>query len=1067
MKAGKRLFDLPVSKNPSQNFNLTCEFHKNPVNHQSHVNLTSSNTSDSINKSISNPICNDSYLYDTTKNSLLTMKSDQIMNQYPSITNYSENSFISESNNLFNTIGYSTSQISTNHGLLSSRITDNEIISSCKLQNKTLPYLETVPHFIYINNPNNNQITEMKTFSSTKNMPTNQSINDNKVLNRNCEDILENHHYICSPLINSPSSLCECKHENDFHISNILMNNPQNHYYPIPEIHNHSNIQTMNDMLLHENRMKKCNSITPCIMNYESGENLTKSRINISKYFKWCHRLTMTLICLLIFICLCYRIINYFNRHEMMKSLFVYNKLYITKKSINEDNDKEINQLLLPIPNEEQIVSNWFTITLCNLNPMRGSALFTEENGSIIYDNIIRNRQNEIDFHGKITLDSNNTGYITKGLLKRTGHKLNEMLKFCHTGNEQCTFRNFTSILTMYGQCYRMKLEPSVHEIRFILDSQDYDYIIPHRGLTGFRLWIHPNEQQASDTLDLNHQLEDMQNDSVIDFNALQQSYVIQSNEIIVSTEFQTLIRVALDRNVHFKQNNMKSGLCSSSAESSECEHNFNQKSNTDHTIQLSNHHNHNGWNARIISATQSTKATIMYGLLALRNPNLFLRNKIDLERGLRVQQRAYIQLTNKTAFNELRNLVSSYDDLRNQLSSIKQLLHDIQMSFWRDQREALQMTHTDSICSKMIIEYFETLINITQSFHEELCKLSLIDVFYITNSLDCYNYTLSIYDYPNQFNVTNTYQYSLHNHIESIQLMNHLKSINHSLIMHNSINSINKNYYDNNKNPLLIELQIIQLFFSNITYNCKLKDILRKYFKLLSAIRMQMISRSNHNRYSLSLGSHLSSSSSSSSSASSMTNSLSTSSSSSSSSSPTSSSSSLSGLLSTSTLITSNSLQFPDRSINHDFLNNDKTNQLLCTSQIHIHIDSIYNIKLEKLRESIATCLQRLELFQTSINLIIKWNKEILNTFTIDYEHLQKVDETSLVAFTVQIEKMGTGVSMTQLTPINKIFNPFDEIIGICFGTLSLLIPLYLIVDYFFTMKCKSSIDRQEFITN
>lgn len=81
-----------------------------------------------------------------------------------------------------------------------------------------------------------------------------------------------------------------------------------------------------------------------------------------------------------------------------------------------------------------------------------------------------------------------------------------------------------------------------------------------------------------------------------------------------------------------------------------------------------------------------------MYSLLALRNPNLFIRNKIDLERGLRIQQRAFIQLTNETAFNELRKLVPGYDDLRNQLRSIKQLLHEIEIGIWRDQREALQV---------------------------------------------------------------------------------------------------------------------------------------------------------------------------------------------------------------------------------------------------------------------------------------------------------------------------------------------------------------------------------------
>lgn len=159
---------------------------------------------------------------------------------------------------------------------------------------------------------------------------------------------------------------------------------------------------------------------------------------------------------------------------------------------------------------------------------------------------------------------------------------------------------------------------------------------------------------------------------------------------------------------------------------------------------------------------------------------------------------------------------------------------------------------------------------------------------------------------------------------------------------------------------------------------------------------------------------------------------------------------------------ITSHSLQLSDRTINQNSLNNAETSQPLCTSQIQIHIDSIYKVKLEKLGEAIATCLQRLELFQTSMNLIIKWNKQILETFSIDYEHLQKVDEKSLVAFTVQFETIGNDISMTQLTPMDKIFNPFGEIMGICFGTLSLLIPLYLVVDYFFTIKCKSSIDRQ-----
>ncbi|CAH8515087.1 unnamed protein product [Schistosoma mattheei] len=1095
MKFNKKSTEIAANNQCPQNFDLTCEFHLNPSNHQSNVNLMNSSLSNSVDKSVSNPICNDSYLYDTTINQLLTLKSATIKKQHTNTSICSKTPFISKTQDPFNTIGYETGQVNTNHEFYPEIIKcDSKTLPLCKLQSKTIPSMQTVPHFIYISNPSNdnnnnnnnnntdgnNQMTELNTFTSTKNIPSAQPVNYEQVINRTCEHILENNQYICPNIcINSSStSLCECKRgDSDFDFSNILFNNPPD-YYPIHKIHGHQqsiHVQTeqqqqqqygFRKFITHENRDEKCNSMASCMINYEAGENVTRSRINLSKYFKCCHRLTMILICLLIFICLCYRIIDYFNRHEMMKSLFVYNKFPLSKQSsYNHIDDNGNNKLLSLMHKEEQNISDWFTITLCNLNPIRGSALFTVENGSEIYDHIIKIRQNEIDFTGITKIVNNNNALVSKALLKQTGHKLNEMLKFCSTGNEKCSHRNFTSVLTIYGQCYRMNLQPSVYEVRIVLDSQDYDYIIPHKGLIGFRLWIHPSEQKASYILDLkddkDNPWKNTQNENVIDFNSLQQSNIIQSNEITVSTEFQTLIRVALDMNVHYKRINTKNGLCSTSTGFTECEQNANQKLPTD-TVWLSDKYNHNIWNARIVSATQSSKATIMYSLLALRNPNLFIRNKIDLERGLRIQQRAFIQLTNETAFNELRKLVPGYDDLRNQLRSIKQLLHEIEIGIWRDQREALQMTHTDSACSKMVIGYFETLINITKSFQDELCKLSSIDVLYTTSFFNCLNHTQSMYDYRSQLNMNSTYQFPLYNRLSSLRFRIHPRTNNHTSIIHDSVNNIDMNYYENMQNPSLMGLQVIHLFFSNITYNSNLKDVLRKYLKLLSAKRMQMATRTSNTRYGLSLTSHSSQSSSSTSS----TNSLTPISSSIvlSSSSTSTSSSPPSALLSSSSgsTITSHSLQLSDRTITQNSLNNAETNQPLCTSQIQIHIDSIYKVKLEKLGEAIATCLQRLELFQTSMNLIIKWNRQILETFSIDYEHLQKVDEKSLVAFTVQFETIGNDISMTQLTPMDKIFNPFGEIMGICFGTLSLLIPLYLVVDYFFTIKCKSSMDRQ-----
>ncbi|CAH8520385.1 unnamed protein product [Heterobilharzia americana] len=778
----------------------------------------------------------------------------------------------------------------------------------------------------------------------------------------------------------------------------------------------------------------------------------------------------MTLVCVLIFTCLCYRIIDYFNRYEMMKSLFVYNKYYMPEKSIGLHNNRSENfKSTSKSVNKELKKLNWFTITLCNLNPMRGSALFTVQNGSQIYDMVSRGRQNEIDFNVETVRQASRLNRISIELLKQTGHKLTDMLKYCHTGNERCTFQNFTSVLTTYGQCYRMKLERSVHEVSFVLDSQDYDYIIPHRGLVGFRLWIHASEKQAYNMLDLkNDPRQTVDNDRGFQLY-LQQQTGIQSNEIIVSTEFQTLIRVALDMNVRLMQNNLRH-LCSTRAESVGCENDERDgephKDSLGETIWLSSNNYQDLWNARIVSATQSSKASMMYSLLSLRYPNLFVRNKIDLERGLRIQQRAYIQLVNETAFNELRNLVSSYEDLRNQLGSIKQLLHEIEIGFWRDQREALQMTHTDITCSKMVIRYFETLINITRTFQDDLCGLPLLDAFYTTSLFDCHNYTQptysssSINDYRGQVNITSVYQFPSHAHLSSWLQVNYPHRSNRTLLLHDQINNIDKNVYDMINNPALLELQVIQLFFSNATNSSKLKDILRKYLKLLSAKRMQMTTRTSSTRYGLSLGSHLPTSSSSV--TSSLTSSPSSpSSTSSDASSITSSSLSSSSASSASTSVL-HSFRFPER-VNSLTLSNDDPKELLCSSQIQIHIDSIYNVKLEKLGENIATCLQRLESFQTSMNLIIQWNKPIIKTFSIDVEHSQKLNEANLVTFTIQIEKMEMGISMTQLTPMYKIFSPFGEIMGICFGTLSLLIPICLTVDYCFSMKCKSSPDRHE----
>ncbi|CAH8846813.1 unnamed protein product [Trichobilharzia szidati] len=1087
MKTFRKYTEMPANNQCAQNFDLGCELHMNPTNQQSHVNIMNLNLSNSEVKSSSHAICSVSPLFDTSVNQILTLDADCYKNTaaYPGIPSCPETPLVSEAQGLFNTlhrVGYTHPRIRTNchsqAGTNRSHTSDKLLTSSSttgRLQNKSLPFLQTVPHFIYISNPNNQLTNHSKDTCLPKNLSTDEPIEHVKVINQKCEHILENSHIVCQNLCaHSPSSpMCECnkRRQEDCDISDILFNGRHSTtYYPNSQYQcpAHSQLHTAQEYSLKEYLPEqgvklKCDSLASSSANYESGERLASGFSNSVKYMKCCHRLTMTLVCLLIFACLCYRIIDYFNRYEAMKSLFVYNKFSLPPEEFTDThNHSDAFKSMAKSFTEEKKSSDWFTITLCNLNPIRGSALFTVQNGSQIYDMISKDRQNEMDSSVNIIRQTGGNNRVPIEILKQTGHKLNEMLKYCYTGTERCTFHNFTSVLTIYGQCYRMKLKRTVHEVSFMLDSQDYDYIIPHNGLIGFRLWIHSSEQQAHNMLDVK---ENLWRGNGGNESQLYQRTGIESNEIIVSTEFQTVIRVALDMNVRFRQNSLKRTLCSPMIQSSDCEYDSDETSRKEDSFWLSNDNYHRFWNARIISATQSSKATIMYSLLALRHPNLFMRNKIDLERGLRIQQRAYVQLANETAFNELRNLVSSYEELRNQLGSIKQLLREIEIGFWRDQREALQMTHTDATCSKMVIKYFETLINITQTFQDDLCRLSLVEAFYTTSSFHCPNYNHSMHspiikEYPSQLNMTKAYPFpSPHTHLSSLLKANSPQTSNITPPLYDhQINNGDKSFYEIIKNPALIELQVVELFFSNATYNSKLKDILRKYLKLLSAKRMQMTTRTNNNRFGMTLGSHSppsASSSSSSSSSSSLT---------SSSSSLQSSSTSAASLISSSPSVSSaasvqHSLQFLERGGSQG-LTSDGSSEFLCSSQIQIHIDSIYNLKLEKLGESIATCIQRLEVFQTSMNFIIQWNKHIINTFSIDYQQSQRLDATSLVTFTVQIESTNAGFSMTQFTPMNKLFSPFGEIMGICFGTLSLLIPLYLLVDYFFTMKCKNSTD-------
>ncbi|KAA0186377.1 hypothetical protein FBUS_01875 [Fasciolopsis buskii] len=81
----------------------------------------------------------------------------------------------------------------------------------------------------------------------------------------------------------------------------------------------------------------------------------------------------------------------------------------------------------------------------------------------------------------------------------------------------------------------------SVQQIKFLLDAQDYDYLIPNLGLTGYRVWIHASEAQARAQLQIDP------HEAYTSFNAaLSQTLGVDLHEVTVGSEFQTILRVAL-----------------------------------------------------------------------------------------------------------------------------------------------------------------------------------------------------------------------------------------------------------------------------------------------------------------------------------------------------------------------------------------------------------------------------------------------------------------------------------------------------------------------------------------
>ncbi|TPP59902.1 hypothetical protein FGIG_07930 [Fasciola gigantica] len=272
------------------------------------------------------------------------------------------------------------------------------------------------------------------------------------------------------------------------------------------------------------------------------------------------------------------------------------------------------------LPTEKRMTSDSLdecttTLILCGLNPVKGSAVFTMNNGDVVYNRLIENRQNN---QGNIstflsTLSDTEYRLIT--------HKMSTMLKSCFVDSSECYATDFTLIRTREGFCYALPLNRTsdVHQVQLILDPEKYDYIIPNDGFIGFRLAVvHANQVKNADAIRFT----------------------------IVGPHFHTFLDVrhqrgknCLDEKGSFKQ-------------------------------QCPEHH--------LRAVSQSEKVDMFVQLLSQKKKERFTQSEKAIEFAALVQQRAFLQAYNQTAFHLLMRMVHELSAANQDATNISAMIHEL-----------------------------------------------------------------------------------------------------------------------------------------------------------------------------------------------------------------------------------------------------------------------------------------------------------------------------------------------------------------------------------------------------
>nr|CDS25726.2 amiloride sensitive cation channel 4 A [Hymenolepis microstoma] len=130
----------------------------------------------------------------------------------------------------------------------------------------------------------------------------------------------------------------------------------------------------------------------------------------------------------------------------------------------------------------------WHSLTFCNANPFRATALYSAG----FYDKVSQTANDP-----RFTLDDFD---FSTDQLQQYSHSISNMLKRCKLNNGVCGPQHFEVVRTKYGICYQLQIPiKPLMQLELILDPEENEYVLPNDGYIGFLILLNHSSIDRGD----------------------------------------------------------------------------------------------------------------------------------------------------------------------------------------------------------------------------------------------------------------------------------------------------------------------------------------------------------------------------------------------------------------------------------------------------------------------------------------------------------------------------------------------------------------------------------------